>query len=136
MSTDPDGWTLNTVPGVRDTMLEALGRTDRIDAVQAHATGTPNGDEIEHDAIRQACPDVPMFSVKGKIGHTYGACGVLESIYAVMSLQHQTLPASFNADQGMPGVVTAHQHIPLRRILKNTLGFGGRCASAVIELPG
>ena len=134
MATDPDGLTLNTEIGIVDTMTKALNHVVDIQAVQAHATGTPKGDDVEHAAILRCCPDISIFSVKGKIGHTYGACGVLESIYALMSLQYQQLPASFNADTGMNNVNLQSQSRPMRRILKNTLGFGGRCASAVLEL--
>ncbi len=70
-----------------------------IDYLNAHATSTHLGDIVESNAIHAIFQDkVPVSSIKGQIGHTLGACGVIESIATISSLLLNKLPSNLNID--------------------------------------
>lgn len=62
-----------------------------IDAVVMHAPGTIKGDKAEVNAISAVFEEnLPgMTSNKWKIGHTFGASGILSMELAILMLQHQ-----------------------------------------------
>ena len=126
--------TLPSGEGARNAMAQAMKFGGRPDVVNAHGTSTPGGDEVEYDAIIDACGLLPIYSNKGKIGHTFAAAGVLETIYSIISMNRGIVPHT----QGC--VVTKHAGIvmhPAKRVitktLNNSFGFGGKCASMIIE---
>ncbi|MFJ3978812.1 amino acid adenylation domain-containing protein [Streptomyces sp. NPDC090021] len=78
---------------------------DTIDYIEAHGTGTPLGDPIEIDALKEAfgrlyadwgIPVVPgrtgLGSVKTNIGHLEAAAGVAGVVKVLLAMRHRTLP--------------------------------------------
>ena len=71
-----------------------------VDYVNAHATSTPVGDDIEAKVINQVFMDhssnrerdLFVSSTKGATGHLLGAAGLLEAAFLVMSIVDQTIP--------------------------------------------
>jgi 3-oxoacyl-[acyl-carrier-protein] synthase II len=68
-----------------------------VDYVNAHATSTPIGDDIEVRAIRHvfgstARSGQPLLvsSTKGSVGHLLGAAGAVEAVFAVMAMHTVT----------------------------------------------
>lgn len=61
--------------------LAAAGRAaGEVDFVSAHGTATPHNDAMEAQAFtRSGVLAKPVFSVKGALGHTLGAAGLVES---------------------------------------------------------
>ncbi|KAE8373904.1 hypothetical protein BDV26DRAFT_300722 [Aspergillus bertholletiae] len=89
------------------TVVHKAGlETKDISLVEAHGTGTPVGDPAEYDSIRQVfggpvragLEPLQIGSVKGLIGHTEGASGVIALIKILLSMQQGRIPpqASFN----------------------------------------
>ncbi|WP_257002072.1 type I polyketide synthase [Streptomyces sp. WZ.A104] len=86
--------------------LKAAGlRPEEVDYVEAHGTGTPLGDPIEGTALarvfgpgRPADRPLAVGSLKSNIGHTQAAAGIAGVIKTVLSLQHERIPASLNAE--------------------------------------
>lgn len=88
----------------------------RVGYVNAHATSTPKGDEIEASVIDRVLrrheastatttaddwdsATAPyVSSTKGATGHLLGAAGALEAAFTVMSLVDQTMPPTLNLD--------------------------------------
>ena len=78
-----------------------------ISVVEAHGTGTPVGDPAEYDSIRQVLggsaraglKPLQVGSVKGLIGHSEGASGVVALIKILLMMQRGRIPpqASFNS---------------------------------------
>lgn len=70
--------------------------------IEAHGTGTPVGDPIEFESIRQVFgaarrkQTLYTGSVKGNIGHTEAASGVAGLIKAILMLRNETIPAQTN----------------------------------------
>lgn len=112
----------------------ALSKLDlsNIDAVNAHGTSTPIGDSAEYDVVREFT-DAPIYSNKGKIGHTLAAAGILETIYSVMSIEHNIIPHTANCIDSEMDVVQSNIETKVNKVLNNSFGFGGKCASMIIE---
>jgi 3-oxoacyl-[acyl-carrier-protein] synthase II len=130
-SPDPDG------KGARLSMRNALKDND-VSFVNAHGTSTPMGDEIEYNAIKEVLGNVPIVSNKSKIGHTGGACGIIEAIYTIKSLQSGQIPDNHNISKcsfDIDGMITDKNRTTTGKMaLNNSFGFGGKCASQLIEI--
>ena len=119
----------------RAIRLADIKLTD-ISYINAHATGTLAGDDIEFYAMRDLFPNRMMTANKGQIGHTLAASGIVETIYTLLSLRDQISPPTVNLidpiDSGMsiPAVATK---INANYAIKNNFAFGGRSACAIIE---
>ncbi len=89
----PDGLAGAIALALEDGRIPA----DKIDYVNAHATGTDAGDAGESRATLRALGDrVPVSSTKGFTGHTLGACGVLESAFCIAMLRDGFLAPTRN----------------------------------------
>lgn len=88
--------------GLIESVLAAAGIAARdVGYHEAHGTGTPLGDPAEMAAIVAALgradgPPLHVASVKGNIGHTESAAGVLGLVKAVLCLQRRTIAPQAN----------------------------------------
>jgi len=111
------------------SMKMALGTVspDEIDAIVMHAPGTIKGDQSEINAIQKVfCNKTPFLTTnKWKLGHTFGASGLLSLELAMFMLQHQqVIEVPFAQPQEHPK--------KLSKILVNAVGFGGNAVSVLI----
>lgn len=111
------------------SMRMALGNTplDEVDAIVMHAPGTVKGDLSEFKAIQKVFGEnLPMLTTnKWKIGHTFGASGILSLEMAVLMLQHQQFI-------GVPFATVQPERKSIRKVLVNAVGFGGNAVSVLI----
>lgn len=64
-----------------------------IGGINAHGTGTMYNDAMELLAFSKMCEqDIPVCSVKGALGHSLGAAGVIEALISTRSLEYNILP--------------------------------------------
>lgn len=112
------------------SMRMAIGDLDpsEIDAIVMHAPGTVKGDQSEIKAIHTIfCNKTPLLTTnKWKIGHTFGASGLLSLKLAVQMLQHQTYI-------GIPYLEEKTRSQKLNNILVNAVGFGGNAVSVLVS---
>jgi 3-oxoacyl-(acyl-carrier-protein) synthase len=112
------------------SMAMALKNTplDEVDAIVMHAPGTIKGDTSEYKAIEQLFKDkLPMLTTnKWKIGHTFGASGILSLELALMMMQHNTFV-------GIPYVSETNPRNNIRNVLINAVGFGGNAVSILVS---
>ncbi|MDC3131263.1 beta-ketoacyl-ACP synthase II, partial [Pelagibacteraceae bacterium] len=74
--------------------------TNEVDYINAHGTSTIKGDAIELNAISKLFRHkIFVSSTKSSIGHLLGAAGSVESIFSIMSLNNNVLPATLNLDK-------------------------------------
>ncbi|WP_435253759.1 beta-ketoacyl synthase N-terminal-like domain-containing protein [Tenacibaculum sp. A30] len=111
------------------SMKMALGTVspNEIDAIVMHAPGTIKGDQSEINAIQKVfCNKTPFLTTnKWKLGHTFGASGLLSLELAMFMLQHQqVIEVPFTQPQEHPK--------KLSKILVNAVGFGGNAVSVLI----
>jgi 3-oxoacyl-[acyl-carrier-protein] synthase II len=124
--------------GILVSMEKSLKGIDKnnIAFVNAHATSTPAGDEIEYEAIQKIIPSTPVVGFKSKIGHTMGASSIVEIAYTLMCLREGVIPTNHNVNDCDLRMVTRETYKTKKTMaLKNSLAFGGKCASIVVETP-
>jgi len=113
------------------SMKMALGTTNLsdIDAIVMHAPGTIKGDLTEYKAIQKIFgKNLPLLTTnKWKIGHTFGASGMLSIEMAVLMLQKQMFI-------GVPFAEAKTQKKSLKKIMVNAVGFGGNAVSVLLSL--
>jgi 3-oxoacyl-[acyl-carrier-protein] synthase-1 len=112
-----------------------LSRID-INLISAHGTATIYNDEMESKAFAHAgLLHAPIHSIKGYLGHTLGAAGVLESALLIEAISRQhTIASAGYSKHGVSQLVhitTAAGPAPIRHALKTASGFGG-CNAAII----
>src|SRR5438552_1819015 len=68
---------------------------------------SPPSEAGEADALHRAfgadIEQIPMSVPRTMIGHSYAAAGVLDTITALMALQHRTIPPTINCEELDPG---------------------------------
>lgn len=106
--------------------------------INAHGTATPDNDRVESKAIAELFgSDMPFVSTKGYTGHTLGAAGGLETVFCVLGLQEQWLPASAGftkKDDELPvAPVTQRTVIAGDYALSTSLAFGGNNAAVIVR---
>lgn len=110
-----------------------------IDYVNAHATGTEQGDIAEAAAISAAVDRaIPVSSLKGHLGHTLGAAGALELIVLLEMLERQEIIPTRNLDSIDPrcavvDLVGEKRVANLETVLKNNFALGGVNTSLAIR---
>lgn len=113
------------------SMKMALANTDvsEVDAIVMHAPGTIKGDLTEYKAIEKVFGSkLPLLTTnKWKIGHTFGASGILSLELAILMLQH-------NQFVGVPFVKAETPTRPIKKVLVNAVGFGGNAVSVLLSI--
>ena len=100
-----------------------------VDAIIMHAPGTIKGDLSEYKAIQKIFGDaLPLLTTnKWKIGHTFGASGMLGIEMAILMLQNQVFI-------GIPFTEAKTEKKSLKKIMVNAVGFGGNAVSVLLSL--
>jgi 3-oxoacyl-(acyl-carrier-protein) synthase len=128
--------------GIYDVMHKALISSDikseQIDFVKAHGTGSPMGDVAEINGMKQLFQLAPkFFSFKPYIGHTLGACGVSELLLLIESVNSGFIPSTPNfksCDEQLGwSPLQSKQTCLSGTFLLNYFGFGGNNTSLVIS---
>ena len=127
--------------GARLAMERALSSAGlapgSIDYAKLHGTGTPVGDAAEDRAIMDLFGGrVPVSSLKGHIGHTLGASGVLEAILCALAMREGIIPGTLQTEK-LDGAMRANhllrnQQAHAGTIMANSFGFGGSNCSLIL----
>ena len=114
----------------QDSMQMALNgiSPDEVDVVVLHAPGTIKGDLSEFNAIQKLfCNKIPFLTTnKWKVGHTFGASGMLSMEMAILMLQHQEYLQVPFVEQKTPSKT-------IEKIMVNAVGFGGNAVSVLLS---
>ena len=133
---DPDG--KGAILAIGRVLADAGLTAEQVVHVNAHATSTPAGDEVEAHAIAAAlgpaAGSVVVSATKSMTGHLLGGAGALESVAAILALRERVAPPTINLDDPADelGVDIATEPRQLRprgqarmAVLNNSFGFGG-----------
>lgn len=116
----------------QESMTMALGNLDpkEVDAIVMHSPGTVKGDLSEFKAIEKVFCNKPPFLTtnKWKVGHTFGASGMLSVEMAILMLQHQQVIK-------IPYIIYNTAPNTIRRVIVNAVGFGGNAVSILLKEP-
>ncbi|HEU5019395.1 MAG TPA: beta-ketoacyl-ACP synthase [Pseudolabrys sp.] len=135
----PDGKPI--IGCIANALKDAGLSPDEVDYVNAHGTGTPENDKMEHLGLSvvfgERMKNVPISSNKSMIGHTLSAAGAVEAIFTLLTLEHQRIPPTINYDVPDPAipldvVPNAARDTKVRHAISNSFGFGGQNVSLVM----
>ena len=128
-----------------------------VQLLEAHGTGTIEGDVVELKAIEKVfgesdAPTLAIGSIKSMIGHCQAASGIAGLIKSSLALYHQILPPTLNIDEPNPKINWSKSPCYIngdarpwihpqygsnkphpRRAAVSAFGFGGTNAHVVLE---
>jgi 3-oxoacyl-[acyl-carrier-protein] synthase II len=124
--------------------LHSAGVTaDQVGFISAHGTATQYNDAMEMRAFRTVFKErkIPVYSVKGGIGHTMGAAGLVEMSIALKALRERLVPPTVNLeeiDDDAAGWVSGHARVPApgSLALVTNAGFSGVNTALVLAWEG
>ena len=100
-----------------------------ITALKTHATGTYTNDLAEINAISKVFDtDIVFTALKPYIGHTLGACGILELAIFISSIDNGFIPKTLNHSEPIIEEYTPiniHKQCDSGIFMLNYFGFGG-----------
>jgi len=122
-------------------MKQALASAGAIDYINPHGTSTPIGDKKEIEAIRAVFGNKipPISSTKSLTGHSLGAVGVQEAIYAILMMKNNFICESANIEEidpefaDVPIVRKRIDNVRIDTVMSNSFGFGGTNATLVFQ---
>ncbi|GIN21023.1 beta-ketoacyl-[acyl-carrier-protein] synthase family protein [Siminovitchia fordii] len=99
------------------------------DYVNSQALGLHVNDQIECYVHQHLFgQSVPITSIKGALGHSFGAMGVIQVISALISMEYNFIPPTlFTEGEGFEGLPIVYDTIyrPVNRVAITTHGLGG-----------
>ncbi len=125
-----------TVTGVSESgeeysnvMQRALKKSavseDELTAIKTHATSTQGSDESEMNALKRLKKQPHLSALKPYIGHTIGACGVLELALFLTSIEAGFIPKLPQYKE--------HEKCHEGIFMLNFFGFGGNNVSLIVS---
>jgi len=127
---------------MRAALSNAGLNVDDVDYINAHATSTPLGDELEAKSIMHTFGDhakhLAVSSTKSMTGHLLGAAGAIEAIFTTLAIRDQVAPPTINLDNPSEGcdlnlVPHTAQARKIRVAISNSFGFGGTNGSVLFK---
>ena len=139
-SPEPSGkWEARAMElALADAGIEAA----QVDALIAHATGTPKGDTAEIRAINRVHGErripLPVASIKGHIGHSGAASGGMAIITGLLGLTEGRFVHTAGTDEPdrearFDIVIERPRAIQGSNLQVNSFGFGGQNASVIVS---
>ena len=114
----------------------------QVDYVNAHATSTVRGDEVEIRGLRRLlkgrADKVLVSATKSLIGHTLGAAGSIAAVATTMAIESGHVHPTINYEDAdpecrLPGIAATVQERRIKVALVNAFGFGSNNASLVLK---
>lgn len=138
----PEPSAASIVTCMRTALHDAGISPEDIDYINAHGTSTPLNDTVETRGIKEVFGEhafrIPISSNKSMIGHTWGAAGVIETIFSIKAMMEGVIPPTINLEFPDPEcdldyVPNASRRQAIKVVLKNSFGFGGINGSLVLR---
>ena len=131
----PEGTGLKA--SIKKALADAGIQPEDVSFINAHGTATHDNDLVEGNVLANIFgTGLNMLSTKGFTGHTLGAAGGLEAVFATAGLREGWIPASagfVNKDEAIPLIpVREKTNIAGRYAVSTSLAFGGNNAAIVI----
>lgn len=137
-ASSPDG--VGSYMAMQGALKKAGLQKEDINYINLHGTGTPNNDSAEGTAIKRLFHPhyPPMSSTKSFTGHTLGASGGVEAVFAVLAVKEGIIYPNLRFQTQMEELpfapetrfLTGQQ---LSHVMSNSFGFGGNCTSLIFS---
>lgn len=115
-------------------------KPESIGYVDMHGTGTKHGDMAESLATESVFGNnTPCSTQKGYVGHTLGACGALESIWAIQMMNDNWFAPTLNLQNPDPEcgnldyIIGTGREIKTNYVMNNNFAFGGINTSLIFK---
>jgi 3-oxoacyl-[acyl-carrier-protein] synthase II len=139
--TAPDRTGQSLARAARAALSDAGLSLGEVDFVSVHGTGTSFNDAAEASALALVFGEpalrLPLHAAKPAVGHTLGAAGALESLFALSALERGVLPGSASLGTPMPELpaylLERNVPAPVEHCLKLSTAFGGANAALVLS---
>jgi 3-oxoacyl-[acyl-carrier-protein] synthase II len=143
--TDPEPEGKGAQAAINLALQRANRNYNEVSLIKAHATGTLQNDRVEAKVLARLFPHLPpVLAVKGSIGHSIAACGIVELIAALSTLHRGIVEDIYSLTTPDPEIAainirpwqetTPHQRSFSGRVaLCNTFGFGGINCSLLVS---
>ncbi len=124
---------------MQEALKESNLKSEDIDYVNAHGTGTSNNDESEGMALKRIFGNkMPLISsTKPFTGHCTSAAGSIESVISILCLRNKFVPANLHfkteSNIGFSPVIHNIYNQPLQHVMNNSFGFGGNDSSCIFS---
>jgi 3-oxoacyl-[acyl-carrier-protein] synthase II len=125
---------------MRLALNDAQLAPEAIGYVSAHGTATDRGDVAESHATADVLGTrVPISSMKSYVGHTLGACGALESWWAIEMMRGGWFAPTINLTDIDPAcaeldyIVDRGRQIDTPYVMNNNFAFGGINTSLIFK---
>lgn len=127
---------------MKNALRDANMTADQIAYINAHATSTLAGDEIEVMAIKRAMGDhakkVAVSSTKSMTGHLLGAAGAVEAIFTILAIRDNVAPPTINLENpsdscDLDFVPNVARKMQIDAAISNSFGFGGTNGSLLFK---
>ena len=132
-----------TAEGLYEALLKTMNGIDKrnIAFINAHGTATLFNDQMEAIAIHRAeLQDIPVNALKGYVGHTLGAAGIMETILCMKAIDdHIILGTRGYEEVGVSGRIqlsSKHHSTIKTSFIKQLSGFGGCNATLYAQSVG
>ena len=131
----------DTMQIVMENSIKSAGLSaNDIGYVNAHGTGTKNGDIAESIATQNAFKrQVPISTIKSYTGHTLGACGAIEAILSIEMMRNKWFAPTLNLNNIDPEcgeldyIVGEGRNIDTEYVMSNNFAFGGINTSLIFK---
>ncbi|MEE9584577.1 MAG: beta-ketoacyl-ACP synthase II [Candidatus Brocadiales bacterium] len=137
---DPDG--RGAIYAMESALQDAQCSPENVSYINAHATSTPLGDEIEAMSISKVFNNyskrIPVSSTKSMMGHLLGASGSVELIICALAICEGVIPPTINYENpdpkcyGLDFVPNNAREAKIDIAMSNSFGFGGHNVTLLI----
>lgn len=132
----PEGRGLDAA--IRNALLQAGISAQQVAFINAHGTATLDNDRTEAKVLERIFGKRAVFlSTKGFTGHTLGAAGGLEAVFALLGLRERWIPASAGFENAGEDIsvspVMERTAVNGEYVLSTSLAFGGNNAALIIR---
>ncbi|MCP5004738.1 MAG: beta-ketoacyl-[acyl-carrier-protein] synthase family protein [Planctomycetes bacterium] len=111
----------------------AMGAVEKesIDSICAHGTGTVYNDAMEIKGFKEIFFDniCPTYSIKGGIGHTMGAAGMMDALIALETMKNNVVPPTVGVEEieeeAKGWIKKEKVELKNNVVLSTNSGFGG-----------
>lgn len=113
-------------------------KSNDIDYINAHATSTPVGDNMEAQAIFEVFgSDTPVSSTKSMTGHECWMAGASEIVYSILMMQNDFIAPNINFDNpdeaaARINIIGETRNASINCFLSNSFGFGGTNSTLIV----
>ena len=132
----------------KDMMAEVMRQSlncagvsaNEIGYVNAHGTGTVNGDIAESLATETVFgQNIPISTIKSYTGHTLGACGAIEAILSIEMMNNKWFAPTLNLNEldencgQLDYIMKEGRIIDTEYVMTNNFAFGGINTSIILK---